>query len=102
MSSSLLSVTAIESFEKKNGGKAASRILKALARTEPFHVAINSDIGQELLKDCVVRMDQIIEMIIDESAEEKDRAEFRALKSITASWSTRIHNYLENVGKISK
>ena len=87
-----VSKSAIEKFQKRHGKKAA-RILSILGeKLQPFYRAIQSDIGQELLKDAIFKMNEILEKIIDETADSKDLAEFRVLRHITLEWSKKIQN----------
>jgi len=101
MSLKRLSKGAIERFEKKHSQKAA-RILSALGKAQPFNEAIETEIGQELLKDAIIRMNEIVELIVEEKSTENDRAEFRALKRVTLAWSSKIETYRKNLDEVMK
>ena len=82
----------IERFVARTGKK-AERILNILGKNEQFLNAISSPLGQELLTDSVERMELLLEKIIDEKADDKDRADFRALRAIATRWAERINVY---------
>lgn len=86
-------------FENRNR-KNAERVLRTLSKLQPFYNAIHSDVGQELLNDSIVRMNEIIELIINEEAKEKDLAEFRVLRHITLEWSKKIEKYIATMKEI--
>lgn len=87
-----LTATDIERFVAKNGKK-AERVLKILAKNEQFKNALSTPLGQELLNDSIDRMESLLEKIIDEKDDDKDRADFRALRAITTRWAEKIYTY---------
>lgn len=92
----------IASFQKKHG-KAGSKILSAMGSTyHPFYVAIQTDIGQELLKDSLSRMESLLEKIVNEKATNKDIADYRATQRIVRTWSKKIEAYMKIMQEIAK
>ena len=45
-------------------------------------------------------MEEILAKIIEEKADEKDRADFRAFRDITASWATRVNDHNKRIEEI--
>ena len=96
-----LSLKELETFlstRKKN----AERILSTLGKTQGFYEAIHTPVGLELLKDATTRMEEILERIITEEADEVERAEFRALRNISVRWMEKITRYNKCIEEIKK
>ena len=89
----------IERFVAKEGKK-AQRTLSILGKNEQLLKAINTPIGRELLNDAVVNIDRLLEKIINEDADEKDRADYRALRTLTLKWTEKIHAYQDALHKV--
>jgi hypothetical protein len=94
-----LTPTDIEKFVAKEGKK-AQRTLSILGKNEQLLNAIQTPIGQELLSDALQNIDCLLEKIIDEKADEKDRADYRALRTLTIRWTEKIHAYQEALMKV--
>ena len=45
-------------------------------------------------------MEAKLELIINETATDKDKAEYRVLKQIAMTWSDKINDYLRNIEKV--
>ncbi|MCK5611359.1 hypothetical protein KAR91_56335 [Candidatus Pacearchaeota archaeon] len=82
--------------------KDAERVLSVLGKTQGFYEAINTPVGIELLKDATTRMEIILEKMINEEADETERAEFRALRGISIRWMGKISRYNESIDKIKR
>lgn len=92
----------IDNFKKKHG-KQGVKILSSMGSTyHPFYVAIQSDIGQELLKDSLIRMEGLLDKIVNEEATKKDIADYRATKRIVQLWSKKIEAYTKIIQEIAK
>lgn len=89
----------IDALIKKNGKKTA-RLLSILGKQQQFYNAVSSPIGAELMNDVIGLMEAKLELIINETATEKDKAEYRVLKQIALTWSDKINDYLRNIEKV--
>lgn len=83
-------------------GKAAARVVNALARHDKFKTAIETEVGQVLMADCLNRMEAILEKIITEDATPQELAEFRALREIADRWQDRLVAYTKAVKQIAE
>lgn len=82
----------IEAYMERHG-KHAAMVLKQLGKDLAFVQAIRSPIGQELLKDDVDRLHELLEKIWNESISTQDMAEFRFLKSRISKVSARLISF---------
>jgi len=96
-----LSTESINRFLQTSGKKAA-RVLNTLGKNQAFMSAIESPVGQELMSDALIRMEGLLDKVIDETATPQEKAEFRALKGILLGWGTKINSYLINIQEINK
>jgi hypothetical protein len=78
---------------RKMGAKRASILLSVLGKNKQFLSALDTPIGQELLKDAVSEMERIIQLILNEKEKDTDKADLRAYKSITQKWADRLARY---------
>jgi hypothetical protein len=81
---------------KKMGEHNASALLSVLGKDKQFVNAIESPVGQELLKDAVSCIEDKIRLILAEKDTPKDRAELQAYLSITKKWQVTINRYNKN------
>jgi hypothetical protein len=86
----------LTSLARKMGEKNASALLSVLGKDKQFVDAIETTVGQELLKDAVLAMENIIRLVLVDKDTKKDRAELKAYKEIIHSWQGRIANYNKN------
>lgn len=91
----------IENFIQKHGKK-ASQILSALGKSQPFIEAIQTNIGQELLKDALEMIQERLDKIINEEATELEKAEYRVLRTITTRWVDKINNHTKLLSEVYK
>lgn len=82
----------IEKFTAVHGSKGA-KTLSMLGQGNDFNQAINSKLGQELLKDLMVDMEVLLSKIINENAKPEELAEYRVCKRLFTKWSKRIKQY---------
>lgn len=75
-------------------------LIQSLGKGAKFLNAFESAVGQELLKDATERMQRILLLVIDLKAEEKDLAEYRALRDITKKWLGKVAKYQEDMKKL--
>jgi hypothetical protein len=86
----------LTSLARKMGEKNASALLSVLGKDKQFVDAIESVVGQELLKGAVSEMENIIGTILAEKDTPKDRAELKAYLNITRKWQNQIARYNKN------
>ena len=87
---------------RKMGKKNASNLLSVLGRDKQFINALDTPVGQELLKDATCCVEDIISLILQEKDESKDRAELKAYLAIITKWSGIINQYNKNKGIFEK
>ena len=83
----------LKQLSKKMGQVNASNLLSALGRNKQFINALETSVGQELLKDAVQCIEDVMALILQEKDEPKDRAELKAYLKILGKWQKTIVNY---------
>lgn len=78
----------INTFIKKHGIKGKEAV-ETLARTDAFAEAFESEIFQENVVDAIASLQHLLEKIWNETADDVDRADFRALKRLISTWQRR-------------
>jgi len=89
-----------ESFVGKEGRKAA-HILSNLGKKKKFVDALATDVGQELLKDILRMSESKLNKIIDDKADEFDRATFKLCKFLANKWADRVNSYNHGMQKFN-
>lgn len=96
----------IERYAKKHGSSSCARIMSVLGKKQPFYEAIRTEIGQELLKDVIQKLEILLEKsILDDVKDpmtDNDKAEYRILKNLAETWAGRIHTYRNKVKKLKR
>ena len=87
---------------KKMGKDNASQLLSVLGKDKSFLSALETEVGQELLRDAVSSVEHIIGLILNEKEDDKDKADLRAYLSIIKRWQGRINQYYKNQEKFIK
>ena len=87
---------------RKMGQKNASALLSVLGKDKQFINAIDTPVGQELLKDAVSAIEGKIGLILAEKESKQDRAELQAYLSITKKWQGYINRYNKSKEKFDK
>jgi hypothetical protein len=78
---------------RKMGQKNAGALLSVLGKNKQFLSALDTPVGQELLKDAVLAVEGKIELILAEKDKDQDRAELRAYRKIIDKWVGYINRY---------
>lgn len=81
-------------------GKHGAQLLSVLGKQAAFQRAIESEVGQQLLKDALAQAEQLLEKIVSDTATDTDRADFRAFRGILLAWGARIDAYRINLEKV--
>jgi len=87
---------------RKIGPDSAKRLLSVLGKNKSFYNAIETPVGQELLKDVVVQIEYRIGKILNEEDSQEIRAELRAYMTILNRWSKTISKYKEDLTRFAK
>jgi hypothetical protein len=90
----------IEKFTAVHGRTKASRTLALLNRGSKFSIAIASELGQEFLKELMVKSDLLLLKIIDNKATEDEKAEYRVVSDIFNRWAKKIGDYQKLRNKV--
>lgn len=90
----------VERFRQAHGSKMTATVLSTLGRRQVFYNVLTSEVGQILFEPAMHRMNELLLKISNESATLEDRAEYRALKYVTAQWIERIISYIKSVEKL--
>lgn len=77
-------------------------VLAYLHRNAAFREAFESEIGQELLKDALERMEELHIKLIEHTEEIEERVEFDFLLKHVRKQSSKIRGYLNQVNKIKE
>jgi len=95
----MLNEAAVNQFVETHK-KHAARVLDILGKRTPFIEALKSEVGRELLNECAIEMELILDKLIDETADEKDRADFRSYKRIATRWAEKVNEYNKLTNKV--
>ena len=96
-----ITVAGIEKFLSVHGQRGA-KTLSLAGKQRGFIEALSSDVGQEILKDVMVKMEILLENIIQEKSTNKERAEYRNLRDIFNRWAKKIMLFEEAKKKIQE
>lgn len=94
--------TRLIQLSKKMGAKNSEVFLSVLGKDKAFLSALDTSVGQELLKDATSSIQRIILLIMNEKDGPQDRAELKAYLSITKRWQTILNNYNKNQKEFNK
>jgi len=84
-------------------GKHGAQVLSLLGRITPgVHAILETEIGNEILKDDIKRIEELMDLMYQEKHTDDDRAELRYLRRRIARISDRIRIYLEGTEEIKK
>uniref|UniRef100_A0A6H1Z9F7 Uncharacterized protein n=1 Tax=viral metagenome TaxID=1070528 RepID=A0A6H1Z9F7_9ZZZZ len=93
------SVDEITRFMSLNSRK-ATRVLSDLGKLIPFIEAVyNSEVGREILKDDIDRYSELFNKVMDLSANDEEKAEYRYLKNTRLPRVTNRLSAFLNLGK---
>ena len=86
----------LNQLARKMGVKNASTFLSVLGRQKQFINAVETPIGQELLKDAVSNAEDVISKYIMNKETREDRARLQAYLTIINKWTNIINEYKDN------
>ena len=86
----------------KRKGRAGSQTLSVLGKYQPFTEAINSEIGQQILKDAIGLHESLLFKVADLTATPDETMEYKAIRKIILKWSERIATYDKALAELTK
>lgn len=86
----------LQQLSRKMGKRNASNLLSVLGRDKAFLNALDTPVGQELMKDCVSCVEDKVSLILQEKDEPRDRAELKAYMQILGKWQNIMNRYNKN------
>ena len=89
-------------LSRKMGRENASSLLSVLGKNKQFLSALETPVGQELLKDAVSSIEGKIQLILMEKDKPNDRAELQAYLSIVGKWQGHINKYNKDLETYNK
>jgi hypothetical protein len=89
----------IDKFMAIHGPKGV-RTLSIAGKSRPVKEALSSDIGRTLLHDVMIKMEMLLEKIIQVKASKEELAEYRNLRDILNRWAGKIAIYEQAKKKI--
>ncbi|MCK4328786.1 hypothetical protein KAX02_02980 [candidate division WOR-3 bacterium] len=81
---------------RKMGKRNASQLLSVLGRDKQFINALDTTVGQELLKHLVDSIENKLVLILQEKDEPQDRSELKAYMGLLAKFQSTINSYNKN------
>ena len=97
-----LDITSIEKYLKITKARGAHTISIIAKLNKHFEGVFGSDIGKELIVTHVNRLEDLLTLIYNEKASDKEWAEFRVLKKMLDDEVKRIKVYLDKVNEVRK
>lgn len=92
----------LQQLARKMGQENASKLLSALGRDKQFLNAIESPIGQELMKDAANCIEDKLSIWLQGKDTAEDKAEVKAYLKIINKWQMTINRYYKNKEKFTK
>lgn len=92
----------LELYARANSSEKAQKMIKVLSKTHGFANAFQDPVGQEVLLDALQASEAILDKIVEETASEAERAEFRALKKIIDRWQKIWNKHNETLNELKK
>jgi len=98
-----VSLDEIQKYLLRNRRRGAA-VVSTLGKLAPFlHAVLNTEVGLEILKDDILRTDDLMMKVYREEASEIELAEFRYLRDFRLPLiADRLKVYLEKVEAIKK
>jgi hypothetical protein len=68
-----------------------------------FDAVVRSDVGREILVTDIRRLEELMDMVINETATDEERAELRYLRKVRIpNIVSKVYTYLEKLGEVKK
>lgn len=95
-----VTISELERFVENVGIKRGQRIMNLLGKNQDFVTAISTEVGQELIKDAMNRLEVLLDRIADLNASDEEKMEYKVTKGILEVWLTRITDYNRRIKDI--
>ncbi len=92
----------IEKYGKKHGSTPTSKLLSVLGRQRQFIQAWETPVGKEILSDLILLAEEQLEKIVEEKADDKDRADYRVCKKLLTKFRDKINSYNQNLTRLKE
>ena len=97
----------VQATVKKYGRKRAETYFNSLSGSGRLLRALESEIGRELLAECIEKFDSISikivnQSFVDKKEEDKSLAEYRVYRRILETWADKVISYEETLNKIKE
>lgn len=84
----------------KLGKDRFEKFMSRMGKQTKLYEALDHPVGKEILNEALNRSEALLIKIINEDADEMDRAEFRVLKSILNVWAGKMAEYIKSLNTI--
>ena len=78
-------------------GKRAEKTLSTLGKDLNFITAINTPVGEELLKDLVSEYHRLLDRVASLDCSDDEKARYKVVRDLIARWSQKIAEYENRV-----
>ena len=86
----------------KRMGKHGMQTLSTLGKLQPFAACMETEIGKVLLGGLIDQHERLLEKVIDLSATDEEKIEFRVIKRMLLELNDKINQYSSRVDQIKK
>jgi len=90
----------IEKYTDKHGPQKTGRLLSALGKDRQFMAAWDTPAGQEIMSKLLSMADEGLDRIINETADDRVRAEYRVCMTLLKYFRDRINKYQKNLNEL--
>lgn len=92
----------IETYGKRHGSPQVSRLLSVLGKQRQFAQAWETPVGKEILADVILLAENKLEKIVNEKADDKDRADYRVCMVLLTKFRDKINSYNQNLTRLKE
>ncbi len=92
----------IEEYHRRTPRGVAATTMRNLERSSHFKEALDTEIGRLLFDDLILLLDEKFQLILDDKANEQDRAVFKACSIVGDRWNKILKGYITTCNKIKK
>lgn len=91
-----------DKYAKRHGSAQLSKLLSVLGKQRQFVQAWETPVGREILSDLILLAEEKLEKIVEEKADEKDRADYRVCKKLLTKFRDKINSYNQNLTRLKE